>query len=177
RQPEQPRRSEPDRPDRPRSGHHARRLLDGARRRRRRAAARSRRAARSPSPLPLGRSQTHRQRNHTNMRNQMTLALVAMALGACVGGIDSMSGGDDTPSGSPRQMFDQTVAPLLTAKCAGCHVGPETSSTDMFLGPDGVSSYYSTLTNDRAVNGGFNPDAATILLKGKHDGPPWTSTE
>lgn len=115
------------------------------------------------------------------MRNQV-FATVAMALlGACVGGIDNgnmTGGGDDDGSGGTAQaMFASTVAPLLTAKCAGCHVGPETSATNMFLGADGASSYYTTLTNDRAVNGGFDASAATILSKGAHEGPAWTSDE
>ena len=112
------------------------------------------------------------------MRNQI-LASVAMALlGACVGGIDTPPPGDDQPPPTtPREQFDQTVEPLLAAKCIGCHVGPETSPTNMFLGPDGIPSFYNTLVNDRAVNGGFDPAAATILLKGAHEGPPWTSTE
>src|ERR1051325_2732753 len=109
------------------------------------------------------------------MRNQLLVTVAMTMLGACVGRIDSMpGGGDDTSGGTARQMFDSTVAPLLTAKCASCHVGPETSATNMFLGPDGVSSYYTTLTNDRAVNGNFNPAAAEILLKGAHEGPAWS---
>src|SRR5689334_13838741 len=112
------------------------------------------------------------------MRNQLLVTVAMALLGACVGGIDSMPGGgdDDMPGGTARQMFDSTVAPLLTAKCSSCHVGPETSSTNMFLGPDGVSSYYKTLTNDRAVNGNFSAAAAMILLKGMHEGPPWGSS-
>ncbi|HMG54594.1 MAG TPA: hypothetical protein VK601_13950, partial [Kofleriaceae bacterium] len=78
---------------------------------------------------------------------------------------------------NPRELFDTTVSPLLAAKCQACHVGPETSATNMFLGPDGVASFYTTLVNDRAVNGGYNPAAATILLKGLHEGPAWTSDE
>src|SRR5262245_29465500 len=111
------------------------------------------------------------------MRNQTFLAaLAAMALGACVGGIQGMPGGDDT-GGSARALFDNNVAPKLTAKCASCHVGPEISSTNMFLGPDGLSSYYDTLVNDRAVNGGFDPTAAALLTKGLHEGPEWTEPE
>jgi hypothetical protein len=112
------------------------------------------------------------------MRNQI-LATVAMALlGACVGGIDTPPpGGDDDGGSTARQMFDSNVSPLLAAKCQTCHVGPETSATNMFLGPDGVSSFYTTLVNDRAVNGGYNAAAATILLKGPHEGPEWTASE
>ena len=113
------------------------------------------------------------------MRNQYLAAFAAMALGACVGGIQGMpnTGDDDTTGQTAREIFDNTVAPKLTAKCASCHVGPEISSTNMFLGPDGLSSYYTTLVNDRAVNGGFDPAAATILSKGQHEGPAWTDQE
>jgi len=113
------------------------------------------------------------------MRNQTYLAAIAaMTLGACVGGIQGMPNpGDDTGGGTAREIFDNTVAPKLTAKCASCHVGPEISSTNMWLGPDGVSSYYDTLTNDRAVNGGFDPAAATLLTKGQHEGPAWADAE
>jgi mono/diheme cytochrome c family protein len=113
------------------------------------------------------------------MRN-LIFASVAMALfGACVGGIDTPPpGGDDQPPATTaRQLFDQTVSPLLAAKCIGCHVGSETSATNMFLGPDGQASFYNTLVNDRAVNGGYDPAAATILLKGAHEGPAWSMTE
>lgn len=111
------------------------------------------------------------------MRNQLLVSVAMAMLGACVGGIEPTTGGDDVQSGMARQMFDSSVAPLLTAKCATCHVGPEISATNMFLGPNGASSYYSTLTNDRAVNGNFSPAAAMILLKGAHEGPVWTSSE
>jgi hypothetical protein len=113
------------------------------------------------------------------MRNQMILASVAMALlGACVGGIDTPPiGGEPPTSQEARKMFDQVVVPLLQTKCQSCHVGPTESATNMFLGPDGLSSFYPTLIADRAVNGGFNPEAATLLLKGAHDGPAWTASE
>lgn len=115
------------------------------------------------------------------MRNQVFAAVAMAMLGACVGGIDNGNtgggGDDDDTSETARAIFDSSVAPLLTAKCASCHVGPETSSTNMFLGPEGLSSYYATLTNDRAVNGGFDATAASILLKGQHEGQPWTDAE
>jgi hypothetical protein len=114
------------------------------------------------------------------MRNQMILASVATALlGACVGGIDTPPIDEEPPlpMGDPRRMFDTAIVPLLKSKCQSCHVGPTLSATNMFLGPDGESSFYTTLTSDRAVNGGFNPEAATLLLKGAHDGPAWTTSE
>ncbi|HEY0193440.1 MAG TPA: hypothetical protein VGC42_20125 [Kofleriaceae bacterium] len=117
------------------------------------------------------------------MRNQVFAAVAMAMLGACVGGIDNGTGGsgDDGSGGSgsgtqnAKALFDSSVAPLLTANCATCHVGPETSSTNMFLGADGLSSYYTTLTNDRAINGGFDASAATLLSKGQHEGPAWST--
>jgi cytochrome c553 len=120
------------------------------------------------------------------MRNKMSLAAVAAAtlLGACVGGIEPMPtpGGDDgvdppPTSGTAREIFDADVKPLLTLRCASCHVGPNTSPTNMFLGPDGESSYYTALENDRAVVGGWVATSATLLTKGVHLGPAWTSAE
>jgi len=109
------------------------------------------------------------------MRNQILAAVSMAMLGACLGGGISSSGRGDDDDGtgeSARALFDSNVAPVLTA-CVSCHVGPETSSTNMFLGDQGPTGYYDSLVKDRAVNGGFNPDAATILLKGAHEGPMW----
>jgi hypothetical protein len=61
--------------------------------------------------------------------------------------------------------------------CVSCHVGPEISSTSMFLGPDGLDRAYDALVTDRAINGGFDPAAATLLLKGMHEGPAWTTPQ
>jgi putative hemolysin len=116
------------------------------------------------------------------MRNQIFAAVAMALLGACVGGIDTTtppaSGDDDTQTPTTaKDQFVQTVQPILAMRCQACHVGPETSTTNMFLGPDGPSSFYDTLVADRAVNGGFDPAAATILLKGAHEGPALLPTE
>jgi hypothetical protein len=116
------------------------------------------------------------------MRNQMLLASIATALlGACVGGIDTPPGpgddDDDQPPGeTARQMYERSVKPMLN-NCVACHVGLPTSSTNMFLGPDGLDNAYDTLVKDRAVNGGFDPAAATLLLKGAHEGPAWSTSQ
>ena len=117
------------------------------------------------------------------MRNQTLFASLALMLGACVGGIDmpgtgSGSGSGSDPGTTPRAEFDADVAPLVGAKCAACHVGPETSPTNMFLGQSQTNdSFYNGITNDRAINGGFSPGAASILTKGAHEGPAWSGTE
>ena len=80
------------------------------------------------------------------------------------------------PEETPRRLFDRTVKPLLI-DCVSCHVGTEHSATNMFLGPDGLDSAYDALVKDRSVNGGFDPAAARLLLKGQHEGPPWTAAQ
>jgi hypothetical protein len=48
----------------------------------------------------------------------------------------------------------------------------------MFLGLSATSdSYYAGITGARAINGGFDPTAASILTKGAHEGPAWLATE
>jgi cytochrome c553 len=125
------------------------------------------------------------------MRNQTLLAALALAMfSACVGGIEMPGtgggGGGDDGSGAPssaRTLFNSTVYPLLStpqsatdAACSSCHVGPETSATNMYLGQSQDSdSFYNGITNDEAINGDYNPAAANLLLKGVHEGPAWTS--
>jgi hypothetical protein len=79
----------------------------------------------------------------------------------------------------PEALFDQTVAPLMS-RCSGCHVGNEdsTSTTNYFLGPPpgSTASYYAGITNDRAVNGDFNPSSALLVNQGSHEGVTWWST-
>jgi hypothetical protein len=117
------------------------------------------------------------------MRTPTLLASMAM-FGACVGGIDMPSGGGGGGGGSgsnmqtPQELFNSTVSPLLQSECASCHVGPETSTTDMFLGQtNNATSYYNGIVNDAAVNGDWNPSAAQLLTKGTHEGPAWTATQ
>jgi mono/diheme cytochrome c family protein len=122
------------------------------------------------------------------MRIQMQFAaIVAMALlGACVGDIEPPDGDDSSSDGDPpitgdtaRALFDSTVKPLLS-KCAGCHVGPTVDATNKFLGNAGEGGYYTALTNDRAVTGGFIADSATMLSKGVHASgaaPAWLDDE
>ncbi len=117
------------------------------------------------------------------MRTQTLFASVALAmLGACVGGIDMPTGGGSNTGSNDttaRQQFDSTVAPLLVSnRCAGCHVGPETGATNMFLGTaNSNDSFYAGITNDRAINGGFRAGAASLLTKGVHEGPAWQAAD
>ncbi len=113
-----------------------------------------------------------------------TLAMAMIGSAGCVGGLTDAgpmtgSGSDTNPDATPRQQFDRTVAPLLVSeRCAGCHVGPETGATNMFLGTaNSNDSFYAGITNDRAINGNFNPAAAALLAKGQHEGPKWSVAE
>jgi hypothetical protein len=117
------------------------------------------------------------------MRYQTIIASMLTALlgAACVGDVeDGGDGGSGSGSGSgsnAKAEFDSIIAPLLTAQCASCHVGPNTSPTNMFLGEDGLSSYYSQIQKDRGVNGNWDPAQATLLTKGLHTGPAFTAAD
>ena len=120
------------------------------------------------------------------MRTNLLFASVAMGL---LGELRSRRNGHPTgpgPGSTPpptpgqpaRQDYHTNVEPVLSAKSAGCHVGPETSSTNMFLGQTNtVDSHYDGITGDRAINGGFDPTQASILLKGMHEGPALSDIE
>ncbi|MEJ7601499.1 MAG: hypothetical protein WKG01_26580 [Kofleriaceae bacterium] len=115
------------------------------------------------------------------MRNQMLLAAVASALIGCVGGIEDATPDPDPepdPTDTPRDQFNKQVMPLM-AQCQGCHTGPSTQTTSPFLGETigAQEAYYNGIVDDRAVNGGWVPTAATLLTKGQHTGPAWTDTQ
>ncbi len=124
------------------------------------------------------------------MRPQNYLAALALVLGsACVGSINPMPG-DDEPDPDPdpdasaaRLQFDSDVAPLLSAACASCHVGAVDAAGDVsynFLGNTAVAGYYTAVTNDASVTGGFDPGLANLVNKGQHDNGSaraWTQIE
>ena len=127
------------------------------------------------------------------MRTIFYAAALVMSLGsaACVGGIEPMppSTGDDDPvdpepepDSVARQQYEADVEPLLASACQSCHVGALDAPTDLsynFLGPT-PGDFYVALTADSAIIGGFNPDLATLITKGEHDGGAaraWTDAE
>lgn len=115
------------------------------------------------------------------MRNQMLLAAVASALIGCVGDLEPTPPDPDPdpdPTATPRDQFNEKVMPLMAA-CQGCHTGPSSQTTSPFLGEtlNNQEGYYNGIVNDRAVNGGWVPTAATLLTKGQHSGPAWTSEQ
>jgi hypothetical protein len=117
--------------------------------------------------------------------NNIILASVAMGLlGGCLPAMDTptqgsngSNGSNTMPGATARDTFNSEVEPLLS-KCSGCHVGPETGTTNMFLGQSNTpDSHYNGLINDTAVNGAFNPNNASLLTKGAHEGPAWQGNE
>jgi hypothetical protein len=64
----------------------------------------------------------------------------------------TVGGPADCPQpGTAFDFFVKNVDPLL-GKCSGCHVGPERSATDMFLGPTNtVDGHYDAVVADRGV--------------------------
>src|SRR5438552_11093050 len=107
------------------------------------------------------------------MRINLLLASVAMGmLAGCLPDMTQPPNPNPGPTGSARDDFNANVEPIMSAKCAGCHVGAETSATNMFLGQQNtVDSHYNGIVNDRAINGGFDAASASLLSKGQHEGP------
>jgi cytochrome c553 len=111
----------------------------------------------------------------------LSLAL-AMTASACVtaperpgddpSGDDPQPGGDDPggddptpPPGDPidpavRALFDDGVAAVVQAKCAGCHGGPGTSPLKFV--PTDLAAMYDTVTSYTQLVGGY--DAASAAL-------------
>lgn len=125
------------------------------------------------------------------MRPTHYIAAFALAVGsaACVGSLSPMGDdavgddGVDPPATAGRLQFDETVAPMVAATCASCHVGPIDAVGDLslnFMGSEGPDGYYAAITAEPSVVGGFNPDLANMLLKGLHDNGnarAWTDAE
>jgi len=125
------------------------------------------------------------------MRPTHYIAAFALAVGsaACVGSLDTMGDdgtgddGVDPPPTAGRLQFDQTVAPMVAANCASCHVGAIDAIGDLslnYMGDEGPEGYYAAITAEPSVVGGFNPDIANLVLKGEHDNGnarAWTQTE
>jgi mono/diheme cytochrome c family protein len=118
----------------------------------------------------------------SNIASGWTAAVFCGALGGCVGnyapgtpgtpGTPSQPIAMISPNATARQMFDQTVAPLLQATCAGCHAGAGASGAPVFLGA-GPGAFYTSLVSDaRFVNAA--PAQSELLTQGKHEGPALT---
>lgn len=74
------------------------------------------------------------------------------------------------PAQTARQVFDQTVAPILHAKCTSCHAGamPDKNGPN-FLGTIRSDAYAALKSDPRLVTP--IPENSLLLQKGQHAGP------
>jgi hypothetical protein len=113
-----------------------------------------------------------------------TAASVVLVLGLCACGDASIPGdplgtgstyvwagapgaSGPTPPSSAQPLFDQNVAPILTATCSGaeCHSAPGTSPI-RFIPPSGTDAYGTALVYaDRLVAGTFAKSNAQVLTR------------
>jgi len=117
----------------------------------------------------------------------LAAAAIALALGsaACVGSLTPGPGGDDgepdpDPVSAARQAFDTDVKPMLQTACASCHTGAIDSTPLKYLGTGPTDGYYTAVTAEESVTGGFDPGLSNLLNKGEHDGGnarAWTQPE
>jgi hypothetical protein len=70
-------------------------------------------------------------------------------------------------SNTARAMFNSKVAPLLSSNCTMCH----------YTGSNVIPLTYESIVTNSDLNGGYYPEASTLLTKGFHEGPGWSGTE
>jgi hypothetical protein len=129
------------------------------------------------------------------MRNTLLAVVAAVGLVGCVGGIDTpndpadpvnpdpngVGGGANGPAAAEaRALFEDTVFPVLEAKCESCHsvAGPSGNTTG-FVGTSKADAYVSAV-GFQAVVGDWTPTGAPILLKitpGNHQGTSYTQAD
>jgi hypothetical protein len=72
--------------------------------------------------------------------------------------------GSDT---GEREVFNTTVAPLLAGNCTVCH----------YTGGNLIPLTYDSIVASPNLNGGYDPEAASLLNKGVHEGPAWNGVQ
>jgi hypothetical protein len=87
----------------------------------------------------------------------MTKAVMWLFLVGCAFDPAPMS----TPAPPLEAQFDLTVAPLLAAKCAGCHADFD----------------FTSIVASPALSGDGDPADSLLLTKGPHEGPAWSPAE
>jgi len=112
------------------------------------------------------------------MRNSL-LAIVAAGLVGCVGGIDmptngtpptpptdGVGGGGTGPAAAEaRTLFENTVYPIVSAKCIGCHSSAgAVGNVTAFVAPAKADAYV-TAVGYQALVGDWTATGAPILLK------------
>src|SRR5689334_6926421 len=123
----------------------------------------------------------------------MRAVIFAISLGlvGCVGELDSTPGDNGSGGGGgggggggsgpnlARDMYNNTVHPIMQARCAACHSsnGPVGNVTG-FVSPD-LSNAHATIVGYVAVVGNFTTATAPVLLKiqAGHNGITYTSDE
>jgi hypothetical protein len=131
------------------------------------------------------------------MRNLLTL-IASLGLVACVGGIDQPAGGGGDPADDPstdgtgggttnpqaaaeaKQLYTDTVAPIVLAKCVSCHEsGSPSGNLTGFVDRDNTKAY-ATAVGYQAVVGDYTPAGAPILTKitaGNHNGQTYSTDD
>ncbi|MDB4957780.1 MAG: hypothetical protein JWO36_5349 [Myxococcales bacterium] len=130
----------------------------------------------------------------------LLMAVASMGLVACVGQLDggpgmgSGSGSDQGSQGgsgsgnaaadASRKQFNDTVYPVIAAKCAGCHTsghpnGNVTGFVDSMTPAQDEFKAYDTITGYIAAVGNFTPTTANVLAKPLtgHQGTSYTTAE
>jgi hypothetical protein len=109
------------------------------------------------------------------MRNILLAVVAATGLVGCVGGIDSGTPPPDPPpptstppggvvgASQSKQLFDNTVYPILSSKCIGCHnASSPLSGAPGFVAPAAADGY-TTASSNVALVGDLMPADAHIL--------------
>ena len=128
------------------------------------------------------------------MRNFLLAVVATASLVGCVGGIETTSpppiptepppdgtgGGATGPAAAEaRKLFEDTVYPVISGKCIGCHkAGSPAGNVTAFVAATKTDSYV-TAVGYQALVGNWTPAAAPILTKiaGGHQNQSYTQTE
>jgi hypothetical protein len=116
------------------------------------------------------------------------ILLVAVASLGAVGCVGDLQGTDPDPgTGSDpgtggdtaKTQYEAAVAPVLTAKCAGCHTAGHPSGNTTGFVDSNAATAYATITGYVAVVGSFDAATAPVLTKiaAGHNNVTYTSAE
>lgn len=117
----------------------------------------------------------------TIRRTTLLAALTSMALGACIGSLDSIDPGEEptppppgslTPAQKAREAFDKGVHPVMMNKCVSCHSAAGGATSTAFVSPN-LADAYTTVTSYQTVVGDYSEAGAKIYsyVQGGHHGP------
>lgn len=83
--------------------------------------------------------------------------------------------GAAAPPPTPRQFFEERVAPALNSGCANCHSSSNGGPAPKFLG-SGTPAYYGSLIADGRLVGA-TPATSLLVTKGAHEGPAFLPSQ